>query len=248
MNNFLLLLLILLKLIVVTAYIRQKTPYFRSYTPNYLFGETFIENLGTPYLNLLTATYRIAHRDYSDTCCKRELSLDQNWCKNPPCYDLSLNPCRTFSEFLVGYGKVCKVGEAGMGYCIDKADYKNRVFPGDLCNDSSECQYGARECKKLASSSQKKCAHLDSAMRCKSTSDCEPGYYCSNIDGIKQCMKTSDIGNGCRDDEVCAGNALCHFEQINDLNGKCIEFFSLKNGKDVRITLKIKGVNITSIY
>eukprot|EP00826_Nyctotherus_ovalis_P060389 TRINITY_DN8469_c0_g1_i11.p1 TRINITY_DN8469_c0_g1~~TRINITY_DN8469_c0_g1_i11.p1 ORF type:complete len:229 (-),score=44.65 TRINITY_DN8469_c0_g1_i11:134-820(-) len=84
-------------------------------------------------------------------------------------------------------------------------------------------------------------------MKCRCTSDCAAGHFCSNVDGIKQCMRASEVGGRCRDDEVCVGNALCHFERVSDLSGKCVEFLSLKSRTDLKIILKIKGIDVSSV-
>lgn len=142
---------------------------------------------------------------------------------------------------------MCRVSDGIEGHCAEKVRAK-KVFPGDPCNDTVQCHYGAQECKSPTLTSQKKCAHLDSTMKCRCTSDCAARHFCSNVDGIKQCMKANEVGGRCCDDEVCVGSALCHFERVGDLSGKCIEFLSLKSGTDLKITLRVKGMDVSSKF
>lgn len=92
------------------------------------------------------------------------------------------------------------------------------------------------------------CGHLDSTTKCASSGDCYPGFYCNKDGGSSACAKSYGAGNPCGDDEVCAGNSLCHFTHLNGINGKCVRFFSLEEGEYVGIELKIKGSTVKSNF
>ena len=167
-----------------------------------------------------------------------EDELSKNYCNiyscKPPNFPLQNNTC-IYPNLLYSsyYIQPCP---SSAPYCSSNLDTLSNItcsstpqsaslssYPGEPCNQTSDCLFG--QCTSGVCFNQ--------GQTCKSSSDCNPGFRCSN----SLCVALLKKGQtGCTTDYDCVPTAGC---LKNSTTTTCVAYFSLKSNTKISLCNKM---------
>jgi len=102
---------------------------------------------------------------------------------------------------------------------------REALVVGQACSNDmywKVCAYGNMKCI------EGRCAAITKNMVCHSSLDCHSYEYCDNTG---KCMPVkNDEDDECTEQEECGRLMACYYENLADVKGKCVKYFSKEEG------------------